>query len=67
MVWASVEWDAVGWGGVGFWGGWGRRVDTKEREGGKGEGEEEEGGVEYVCGSKGGREGGCCFLFPCGI
>lgn len=48
VVWASVEWDAVGGRGVGVWGGWGGGVDSEEGEGG--EGEEEEGGVRLGAG-----------------
>ncbi len=48
MVWASVEWDAVGGCGVGVWGRGSGGVDSEEGEGGEGEGEDEEGVGERV-------------------
>ena len=51
MVWTSVEWDAVGGCGVGFWGRGSGGVDTEEGEDDEGEGEKE--GGEGVVKKKG--------------
>lgn len=61
MVWPSIERDAMGGCGFGFWWCWCRRLDSTEREAKKERGREEDREGELSLGrSNGPRGGGVC-------